>query len=216
MAQFAVIGMGRFGRAVARSLAENGESVLAVDLDRDRLRQVAGEVDAVATADTTDEDAVSSLQLERMSAVVLTIGSRATEASLLTIAILRELEIPRIVARAFDDRHARLLLAIGANEVVIPEDEVGRRLALRVANPRVLDQIPLEDMVVAEIEIPERFQGSSLSELDLPSSRGITILAIRREGTTISNPGGDVTLEGSDIMVAIGSPESIRDVAVLK
>lgn len=216
MSEFAVIGLGRFGRAVARNLSASGESVLAVDIAADRLADVAGDVDAVATVDTTNEDAVEALRLERMSAVVVTIGSRATEASLLTTAILRELDVPRIVARAFDERHARLLLEIGATEVLIPEDEVGSRLALRLSAPRVLDQIPLGDAVVAEIQTPEAFVGRSLAELELRPRQGITVLAVRRDGETVPNPGGEQTIHEGDILVVVGSPDSVRDTAVLK
>ncbi len=216
MSEFAVIGLGRFGRAVARNLAARGESVLAVDIAPGRLAVVAGDVDAVATVDTTSEDAVEALRLERMSAVVVTIGSRATEASLLTTAILRELDVPRIVARAFDERHARLLLEIGASEVLIPEDEIGSRLALRLSAPRVLDQIPLGDAVVAEIQTPEAFVGRSLAELELRARQGITVLALRREGETVPNPGGEQTIHEGDILVVVGSPDSVRDTAVLK
>lgn len=216
MSEFAVIGLGRFGRAVARNLAASGESVLAVDIAPDRLAVVAGDVDAVATVDTTSEDAVEALRLERMSAVVVTIGSRATEASLLTTAILRELDVPRIVARAFDERHARLLLEIGASEVLIPEDEIGSRLALRLSAPRVLDQIPLGDAVVAEIQTPEAFVGRSLAELELRARQGVTVLAVRRDGQTVPNPGGEQTIHEGDILVVVGSPDSVRDTAVLK
>lgn len=216
MSEFAVIGLGRFGRAVARNLASSGESVLAVDIAPDRLAVVADDVDAVATVDTTSEEAVEALRLERMSAVVVTIGSRATEASLLTTAILRELDVPRIVARAFDERHARLLLEIGASEVLIPEDEIGSRLALRLSAPRVLDQIPLGDAVVAEIQTPEAFVGRSLAELELQARQGITVLAVRREGETVPNPGGEQTIQEGDILVVVGSPDSVRDMAVLK
>lgn len=216
MAEFAVIGLGRFGRAVARNLSASGESVLAVDIASDRLAAVADDVDAVATVDTTSEDAVEALRLERMSAVVVTIGSRATEASLLTTAILHELDVPRIVARAFDERHARLLLEIGASEVLIPEDEMGSRLALRLSAPRILDQIPLGDAVIAEIQAPEAFVGRSLAELGLRARHGITVLAVRRSGKTVPNPGGEHTFHEGDILVVIGSPDSVRDTAVLK
>ena len=121
MAEFAVIGIGRFGRAVALNLVAQGQGVLAVDLDPARLAGVAAEVDSTAVADTTDPDAVAVLGLERAACTVVAIGSRATEASLLTTAILAQREVPRVVARAFNERHARLLLAVGAHEVLNPE-----------------------------------------------------------------------------------------------
>jgi len=214
MADFAVVGMGRFGRAVARSLAEEGQSVLAVDRDPERLRAVAEDVDAVAAVDMTDEEAVAALRLERMSCVVVAIGSRATEASLLTTAILRRFAVSRIVARAFDERHARVLLAIGADEVLNPEDEIGQRLALRLAHPDLLDQIRLGDALIAEVEAPEAWVGESLG--DLYEAHRIATLALRRGGATDSDPRPEERVASGDVLVLMGRGDTIRRVAALK
>jgi trk system potassium uptake protein TrkA len=216
MSEFAVIGLGRFGRAVARSLVREGQAVLCIDRDPARLAQVGEEVDATARTDTTDQDALAALKLDRMSCVVVTIGSRATEASLLTVAILRELGVPRIVARAFDERHARLLLAIGANEVLNPEDEIGARLALRLVRPGIVDQIRLGEGTLAEIEAPEAFAGSSLGELDLRSRHGVVVLAIRRGSDVVTAPGADIGVESGDVLVLLGDEEAIQRVAALR
>lgn len=216
MAEFAVIGIGRFGRAVARNLTLEGQAVLAVDRDRGRLERVAEEVDSVAEADTTDEAMVAALELDRMATVVVAIGSRATEASLLTTAILKELEVPRIVARAFDERHARLLLAIGANEVLNPEDDVGRRLARHLAYPSIVDQIRVGESTVAEVEAPEAFAGRTLAELDLRNRHQVSLLAIRREGRMRSNPGAEDAIESGDVLVLLGGAGAIEEVAALK
>jgi trk system potassium uptake protein TrkA len=216
MAEFAVIGLGRFGRAVARSLVREGQSVLVIDHDPARLDALAGEVDATSRADTTDEQAMAALQLGRMACVVVTIGSRATEASVLTVAILRELRVPRIVARAFDERHARLLLAIGANEVLDPEDEIGSRLASRLVRPGVLDQIRFGDATVAEVEAPEAFVGSSLGELDLRKRLSLSVLAIQRGDQVTANPGAGATVESGDVLVLLGSEAAITRVAALR
>lgn len=216
MADFGVIGLGRFGRSVVRSLVHEGQAVLAIDRDPARLTLVADQVDATARTDTTDEEAVKALQLDRMTSVVVTIGSRATEASLLTVAILRELEVPRIVARAFDARHARLLLAIGAHEVLNPEEEMGARLALRLARPGIRDQIRLGEGTVAEVEAPEAFAGRSLAELDLGKRHGVAVLAIERGGEVEPSPGADAAVESGDVLVVLGDEEAIRRVAALR
>ncbi|HVS16091.1 MAG TPA: TrkA family potassium uptake protein [Thermoanaerobaculia bacterium] len=214
--EFAVIGMGRFGRAVARSLAREGQAVLAIDLDPERLEQVSGEVDATTRADTTDEDAMAALRLDRMSCVVVAIGSRATEASLLTVAILRDLQVPRIVARSFDERHARLLLAIGANEVINPEDDMGARLAWLLARPGILDQFQLGDARVAEVEAPEAYVGRSLEELDLTGRHGLAILLLRRGEDVVANPGRQERIESGDVLVVLGGEQEIRGLATLR
>lgn len=216
MAEFAVIGMGRFGRAVASNLARLGQSVLAVDHDRERLDRVADEVDSVAVADVTDEPSVAALELDRMAAVVVTIGSRATEASLLATAILRDLGSTHIVARCFDERHARLLLAVGANEVLNPEDEMGHRLAVHLAHPTILDQFAYGDVAIAEVEAPEAFAGRTLAELELRTRFGVSVLSIRRGETTDANPAPDAPVESGDVLVLLGHEEAIAGVAERK
>lgn len=216
MADFAIIGLGRFGRAVARSLGLEGQEVLAIDLNPDRLDAVKADVERVVVADTTDEAVVAALGLEQMTCVVVTMGSRATEASVLTTAILREIGVPRIVARAFDERHARLLLAIGAHEVMNPEEELARHLATRLAHPGIVADMRFGDAVLAEVETPEAFVDRPLSEIDLSNRYGITVLALRREGETRINPSaGDAPASG-DVLVLLGPPEAIRKVSALE
>lgn len=216
MAELAVIGLGRFGRAAARSLVRDGQAVLAIDHDPARLELVAGEVDATARADTTDEEALAELRLGRMACVVVTIGSRATEASILTVAILRELGVPRIVARAFDERHARLLLAIGAHEVLNPEDEMGERLALHVARPGILDRFRCAGGWVAQVEAPEAFVGSALGALDLAAAGGVEVLALRRGDRVTARPGADWRIESGDVLVVFGEEEAVHRIEALR
>jgi trk system potassium uptake protein TrkA len=214
VAELAVIGLGRFGRAVARSLVRDGQAVLAIDRDPARLELVAEDVDATARADTTDEEALAALQLGRMACVVVTIGSRATEASILTVAILRELGVPRIVARAFDERHARLLLAIGANEVLNPEDEMGERLALHVARPGILDRFRCAGGWVAEVEAPEAFAGSALGDLDLAGD--VEVLAVRRGDRVEARPAAEWRLESGDVLIVLGGEDAIHRIEALR
>jgi trk system potassium uptake protein TrkA len=216
MAEFAVIGMGRFGRAVARNLAEQGQAVLAIDRDADRLDRVAALVDSTARVDATDENALGNLDLDRMACVVVAMGSRATEASILTTALLRELGVPRIVARAFDEPHSRVLLAIGASEVLNPEEEIGRRLARRLSTPSVVGEIALGDARVAEVEAPEAMVGKSLLELDLRNRLDLSVLAIRRGLATLTNPSAEEPVESGDVLVVLGHPAAIDRLASLK
>lgn len=216
MAEFSVIGMGRFGRAVARALVREGQSVLAVDRDLQRLEKVAADVDAVASADTTDQPSVAALQLDRMTSVVVAIGSRATEASLLTVAILRELGVPHIVGRAFDERHARLLLAVGANEVLIPEDVVGHRLASSLAHPGIGGEIPIGPVTVAVVEAPESLAGRRPADLGDDVRLGVTLLALGRPGEEGLEPPAEREIAGGDRLLVAGSPEAVRALATLK
>lgn len=215
MAEFAVIGLGRFGRAVALNLVAQDQGVLAIDRDPARLARVAEEVDATAVADTTDEDAVDALGLERVACTVVAIGSRATEASVLTTAILAQKKVPRIVARAFDERHGRLLLAVGAHEVLNPENEIGRRLALHLAHPGIRDRIGAGRTTVAEVEAPEALAGRPLADLE-PRRRGVTVLALLREGGAETDLDPETTtIESGDRLVLLGPAEALQEIAAL-
>jgi trk system potassium uptake protein TrkA len=214
--EFAVIGLGQFGRAVVLSLIHEGQAVLAVDSDPNRVQSLADEADSVVVADATDEEALTGLQLESMSCVVVTIGSKATEASILTTALLRQLGVPRIVARAFNDLHARVLVAVGAHEVINPEAEMGRRLALRLAHPGIVDQIQLGDAQLAEIEAPQTFVGRTLEELDLRRRYKVSVVALRRDQAVNSNPGAEARVQDGDVVVILGAPDDIRRIAALE
>lgn len=213
MADFAVIGMGRFGRAVARQLHALGGGVLAIDKDAERLSRVSHEVDSITQADTTSEETVQLLGLERLAAVIVAIGPRGTEASLLTTALLRDAGVGTIVARSFDERHARLQLAVGATLVLNPEEDMGRRLAHRLAHPTLIDQLHLGEVSVGRIEAPESTAGESLDEVEERLHHGLAILAIRRADSTLARPEGDTVLESGDELVVLGPAEAIEDLA---
>lgn len=211
--EFAVIGLGRFGRSLVQALEAESQTVLAIDVDRERVETVADLVDGAVVCDTTDEEALVGLGLERMSCVVVAIGERATEASILTTALLRQIGIPRIVARSFNDLHARVLRSVGAHEVVNPESEMGQRLAAQLANPGIVDRLELGDAEIAEVTAPEAFVGRSLAHLDLRNRAGVTVLALRRGDHVISNPAADDEVESGDVLVVLGRDEAVRRLA---
>jgi trk system potassium uptake protein TrkA len=214
--EFLVIGLGRFGKTVALHLARQGQAVLAVDASRDRVQGIATEVDAAVCVDTTDEAALKELHPERSSCVVVAIGMQSIQASILTTTLLRQAGVPRIVARAVDDLHARVLRAVGADEIVNPEAEIGDRLARRLAQPNVFEQLELgDDADLAEVAVPEAFVGQTLIELDVRRRHNISVVAIRRGERVRANLDGSEKLESGDILVVIGTRPAIRRVAAL-
>lgn len=214
--QFVVIGLGIFGRTVAVNLARSGHSVLAVDLDQREVDRVAPELDSVVRADATDEQALRELRLERVSCAVVAIGVQAMEASILTTALLRQMGVPRIVARSLSELHARVLRAVGAHEVVSPEEEMGHRLARRLAEPNVLERLELgEDAEIVELGVPESFIGRTLVDLNVRQKFGVTVVAVRRAGSVRASPGADDRLEPGDVLVVIGDPEGASRLAAL-
>jgi trk system potassium uptake protein TrkA len=201
---------------VALNLARHGQSVLAIDLAEEEADELAGELDAVVRADATDEKALRELRVDRIPTVVVAIGAQAMEASILTTALLRQLGVSRIVARALTELHARVLHAVGAHDVVSPEAEMGERLARRLAQPNVLERLELGDSgTLAEVEVPEAFVGQSLRELDVRRRYDLTVLAIRRQGSVLSGLSGNEKLSQGDLLVVLGSPDAISGIANL-
>jgi trk system potassium uptake protein TrkA len=214
--QFVVIGLGIFGRNVALNLARHGQAVLAIDIDQEEIDRLAPDLDSVVRADATDEEALRELRLERMSCAVVAIGAQSMEASILTTALLRQVGVPRIVARSLSELHERVLRAVGAHEVVSPEKEMGQRLARRLAEPGVLERLELgEDAQLAEIAAPESFIGRSLVELEVRRQFDVTVVAIRRGGSVRANVAPGDRLQQGDVLVVIGDPAGIHRLATL-
>ena len=210
LGEFVVIGLGMFGRVVALSLARSGQSVLAIDIDEDEVNRLASELDSVVCADATDEDALRELRLDRMSCAVVAIGAESMEASILTTALLRQVGVPRIVARSLSDLHARVLRAVGAHEVVSPEVEMGERLGYRLSHPNVLDRVDIgESSELAEVAVPAQYVGKTLVEVDVRRRFDITVVAIHRDGKVIGNPRRDQQLRDGDVLVVIGAPDAV-------
>ncbi len=215
MSEFAVVGLGQFGMSVARHLARQGASVLAVDLNQELVDNAATEVDVAIRADATDERTLEELQLETMGCVVVAIGAHSIEASILTTALMKQVGVPRIVSRAISDLHARILRTIGADEVVNPEEQMGKRLALRLAEPSIIEQVELGDSQLAEVEAPESFVGKTLIELDIRNKYGVSVMAIQRGETVMASPRAIEKILSGDILVVVGSVDSVRRIAAL-
>jgi trk system potassium uptake protein len=209
--EYAVIGLGRFGWSVATNLARQGQTVLGIDVEADLVQAISSEVAAAVTCDTTAE-----LHLERTTCVVVAIGAESKDASILTTALLRQSGVPRIIGRATNDLHGRVLLAVGAHEIVNPEKEMGERIARRLSRPSILEQIPLGDGAdLAELEVPEAFVGRTLVDLDVRRRYEASVVAIKRRGVVHSYVLGMGPLEPGDVLVVIGSSASLAKLAAL-
>jgi trk system potassium uptake protein TrkA len=214
LGEFVVIGLGIFGRVVASSLARENQSVLAIDINDDEVNKMAAELDTVVRADATDEGALRELRVERMSCAVVAIGAQSMEASILTTALLRQMGVPHIIARSFSTLHARVLRAVGAHEVVSPEEEMGRRLAYRLSHPNILERFDLgEHAQIAEVEVPAQFVGKTLVETDVRRRYELTVVAIHRGADVIANPDRSQQLRSDDVLVVVGTPEAVAGFA---
>lgn len=212
--QFAVIGLGTFGRQVAVRLRQLGHEVLAIDNDEDRVNAIAEEVETAVRADATDEAALRELRLDSVSCAVVAIGVEAIESSILATTLLRQIGVPEIVARSVNPLHARALRAVGAHIVVRPEEEMGERLARRLAQPNVMERLELgPDVELAEIPTPSDFVDSSPVELEVRRKHSVTIVAIRRGERILAMLEGSETIESGDVLIVIGSPKAIETLA---
>jgi trk system potassium uptake protein len=214
--EYAVIGLGRFGWSVATNLARQGQSVMGIDTDAAKVQGISSEIDAAIHCDTTDEPSLAELHLERTACVIVAIGAEHKDASILTTALLRQNGVPRVIARATTDLHARVLLAVGAHEIVNPEQQMGERIARRLARPSIIEQIPLgEGADLAELEVPEAFVGRTLVDLDVRRRYDVQVVAIRRAGKIHSYVLGMGPLEQKDVLVVIGNPQAVAKLAAL-
>jgi trk system potassium uptake protein TrkA len=209
MKQVAVIGLGRFGSSVARTLAESGCEVLAVDVDESRVKAIADEVTDAVRANALDEEALRALGLRNFEVVVVAIGHEV-QASILTTVLLKEMGIPKVVAKAQDDLHGRVLQKVGADVVVYPERDMGVRLAHTLISRNVIDEIQLStDYSILEMAAPQGFVGHSLRDLELRQRFGLSVLAIRRKDRIVVSPNADQVVEDGDLLVVLGQPDKL-------
>lgn len=221
--QFAVIGLGRFGSAMATTLAELGHDVIGVDGDAERVRQLADTITQAVELDATDERALRSVGIQDVDVAVVSIGENI-ESSLLVVMQLRELGVGTIVAKAVTPLHGRILEKLGVSRVIFPEREMAVRVAHSLVMPNVLDYIELSrDFSIVEVPAPKMFVGQTLKELALRPKYGLTLIAIKRrpspsaaEVTNIS-PAADEVIRPGDVLSLLGSNERLTALdAVLK
>jgi trk system potassium uptake protein len=210
--QFIVVGLGRLGISMVGTLDSLGHEVLAIDQREDVIQTLADDLPNVhlVAADATDEDAVRGLNVEGFDAAAIMIGENHVEASILATATLKEVGVPRIVARATGGIHARVLGKVGADRVIQPEREIGEQLARTMASPVMLDYVDLgEDEALIEAQVPRVWLDKSLSELDLSQKMGLTVLALKPQDGPGSLPHGDTVLRDGDVLVVGGSRKAL-------
>jgi trk system potassium uptake protein TrkA len=205
-----VIGLGRFGSALARELVQLGTEVLAIDSSEKAVAAISGHVANAAVADTTDIEALRQLGVPDFQHAVVAIGSDV-QASILTTGLLSDLEIPDIWAKAISMQHRDILLRVGAHHVVLPEHDMGERIA-HLLTGRLLDYVELdEDFAMIKTKPPRDVVGMTLQEARDRSilSPKITIVAVKREtegaGAQFTPASGNSVLMYGDTILAVGS-----------
>lgn len=210
--QALILGLGQFGMSLVRSLVALDVDVLAVDRNHKLVRQAADAGADSAMFDVTDQDALERAAPGRRDVCICAIGTESRDAAIMCTALLRQMGAKRVISRASDTTLERILLLVGAHEVVSPEQAFGQRLAVQVAHEGVMGEYPMSDgITITELRTPESFVGKTLVELGLPRKYGITIVALQRNAHTYPSPDPQKPLQRDDMLVVVSQPGAVSN-----
>jgi trk system potassium uptake protein TrkA len=227
MPQYAVIGLGAFGKKVAMTLAEKGADVIVIDKDKESVEEIKDSVSAALILDSTDEQAMQATELGNVDAAVVALGDKQEEA-ILTTAILKKLGISHVVARAINIQYADILRTVGAHKVIIIEESMGEMVAKRLLSPEVYQHVVLTTgHSLVEIAVRDEFIGKTLKQLDFRRRYGINVIAIQKRIPEVDEegkvtytvqvndvPGPDDRIEKDDVLVIVGADEKIEKMSI--
>lgn len=206
--QFLVIGVGRFGAALARELYQEHQEVVVIDRDEEKIEHIMDHVTHALIADSTDEEVLRRVGCGNFDTVVVSIGANF-EANIMTTVAAKTLGAKHVISKATSAMGATVLARVGADQVVRPEHDMGTRLAQQLTTPEMVDAFHLgEEHSVIEVEVTRRLVGK-LADLRLPDRFGIQVIAINRDDEVVVGPGADYVLERGDTVVVIGSNEAV-------
>lgn len=207
--QFAVIGLGNFGFYLAAALFKKGHEVLGIDINPRQVQEIRDQVSRAVIADATDPQVMKELELEKMDAVVVSIGSVLNSSILATLNV-KDMGVKRVVAKAVSEAHGRILQKIGADDIYFPEKDLALTAAQRLDNPNVIDYLPfMEGYSIAQLSPPKEFIGKTLIQLDLINRHGIQVVAVKElvPENVVMIPTGRFLVKDSDILFLLG-PDS--------
>jgi trk system potassium uptake protein TrkA len=210
MKSYVVIGLGRFGSEVARRLCELGCEVLAIDNSNELVQQISSDVTQAVVADAQDKEVLRALGVKEFDCGIVAIGGSLNDSVLATLN-LKELGVAHVVCKAHDETHKKVLLKLGADQVVIQEQENAARLARSLSSFNVLDYIELsEDYGIIDVPAPASWVGKTLRELNVRAKVGVNILAIKHDGKVNISPSPDAPIEKADVLVVLGDTLALK------
>jgi len=211
MRQFLVVGLGRFGSSLARTLYNLGYDVLGIDRDEEIIQNIANDITHAVQADATDENTLKALGVRNFDVAIVSIGDDIQSSILITI-MLKEMGIKYVVAKAQSQLHGKVLYKVGADRVVFPERDMGVRLAHNLISSNILDYIELSpDYSIVEIASVPEWYNKSLGQLDMRRKYGLNVMAIKRDNNNvIISPHAEVVILKDDILVVVGHKEDIE------
>lgn len=214
MKRVVVIGLGIFGFHIAKELYENGMEVIAIDKSKELIQKIKDFSSKAIVADAREKEVLESIGIQEDDIVIVSFGEDLSSSTLLTLH-LKELNVKRIIVKAPNEDHKRILQKVGATEVIIPEREMAGKVAKSLISPNVIDYIPVsEDYNISEIAPPASFIGKSIAELNLRNRYHIEVIAIRdvlSDRITLV-PQASFVIKDSDILVVIGKEPDIKKI----
>ncbi len=218
MKKFAVIGLGNFGFHAAKALFEDGNEVVAIDLDKGRVHAIDAYCTEAIVMDAADKEALKALGMESMDGVIVSTGTKIST-SILICLHLQEMGVKRILAKALDEDHEKILRRVGATEIIHPERDMAIRVSRGLSRPNVLDFVPLsEDYDLVQVGPPREFVGKSLRELNLRAQYNVHIIAIKElvPDNFILVPAASFVIKDSDVLMMLGKTADIKRIKALK
>ncbi len=212
MKKFAVIGLGNFGSTVVRELAEMKCKVTAIDIDKAKVQALQDITEVALLADASDRKFLENLDVGDFDWFIVSTGEDS-HASILITLYLKELGASNIIVKANSEDHSRILLKVGATEAVIPEKQMAAKISRSLAQPNLIDFLPLSgNYDLAELVPPSKFTGKSLMKLKLRSKYNIQVVAVKDTitGEFDFAPGGDYIIDDKDILIILGKAEDIE------
>jgi len=213
--QFVVIGLGKFGQSVAKTLFQMGYDVLAVDDDESIVQEISDQVTHAVQMDATDEYALRTLGIRNFDVAVVSIGSNIQSSIMVTLN-LKEAGVKKVIAKGNNEMHAKLLSKIGADKVIQPEMDMGIRVAHNLVSSSILDFIELSpDYSIIEVATPREWVGKDIAALDARAKYGINIMAIKSQDNINVSPRASDVIQESDVLVVIGATSDLSTLETL-
>lgn len=209
MQSFVILGLGRFGQSVAKTLCELGHEVLVIDENESLIQSISNQITYAMVGNVTDENVLKAVGIKNFDAAVVSTGKNL-ESSILVTQMLKEMGMKYILVKAQNELHARVLTKLGADRVVFPEQDMGVRAAHNLVSTNIIDYIELSpDYTIIELNAPKRWEDKTLKELNVRAKHGINIIAIKNGLKINVAPTADYIIKSNDVLVVIGSKSDI-------
>jgi len=210
MRSFVILGLGRFGQSVAKTLYSLGQEVLVIDENESLVQSISNHITYALIGNVTDENVLKEAGIKNFDVAIVSTGKNL-ESSILVTQILKEMGIKYIIAKAQDELHARVLTKLGADKVVFPEKDMGVRVAQNLVSTNIIDYIELSpDYTIVELNSPKNWEGKTLKNLNVRAKHGFNIIAVKNGSKINVAPTADYVFNSEDILVVIGSKSDIE------